>query len=41
MFGIQLLTQHNIAFMTRLMATIRAALKEGRLAEAKREWDAG
>ena len=40
-FGLQLLTQHNIAFMTRLMATIRAAIGEGRLAEARREWDAG
>lgn len=38
MFGLQLLTQHNIAFMTRLMATIRAALLAGRLAEAKRAW---
>ena len=39
-FGLQLLTQHNIAFMTRLMATIRAALADGRLAEARREWEA-
>jgi queuine tRNA-ribosyltransferase len=36
--GIQLLTVHNIAFMTRLMATIRAALLAGRFAEAKRAW---
>ncbi len=38
--GLQLLTQHNIAFMTRLMATIRAAIRDGRLAEARREWGA-
>lgn len=37
-FGIQLLTMHNIAFMTRLMATIRAALLTGRLAEARAAW---
>ncbi len=37
-FGLQLLTQHNIAFMTGLMATIRGALEGGRLAEAKAEW---
>jgi queuine tRNA-ribosyltransferase len=36
--GIQLLTVHNMAFMTRLMATIRSALLAGRFAEAKRAW---
>jgi queuine tRNA-ribosyltransferase len=36
--GIQLLTVHNMAFMTRLMATIRSALLAGRFAEAKRDW---
>ncbi len=37
-FGIQLLTMHNMAFMTRMMATIRAALLAGRLDEAKKAW---
>lgn len=36
--GIQLLTVHNMAFMTRLMATIRGALSTGRFAAAKRAW---
>lgn len=36
--GIQLLTVHNMAFMTRLMATIRSALLAGRFAEAKKDW---
>jgi queuine tRNA-ribosyltransferase len=36
--GIQLLTVHNMAFMTRLMATIRGALLAGRFAEAKKDW---
>src|SRR3546814_2888350 len=34
-FGIQLLTMHNMTFMTRLLSTIRAALLTGRLAEAR------
>ncbi|HAT34183.1 MAG TPA: tRNA guanosine(34) transglycosylase Tgt, partial [Rhodospirillaceae bacterium] len=36
--GLQLLTQHNIAFMVGLMAEIRSALLRGQFAEAKREW---
>lgn len=36
--GIQILTVHNMAFMTRLMATIRAALLAGRFAAARKEW---
>ena len=36
--GIQLVTLHNIAFMTGLMKTIRDALVQGRLAEAERAW---
>lgn len=37
-FGIQLLTMHNMAFMTRLMSEIRAALLAGRFEAAKAEW---
>ena len=37
-FGIQLLTMHNMAFMTRLMATVRAALLTGRFAAARKAW---
>jgi queuine tRNA-ribosyltransferase len=36
--GIQLVTLHNISFMTGLMKTIRDALVQGRLAEAERAW---
>ncbi len=36
--GLQLLTLHNIRFMTRLMAEVRTAILEGRFAEAKRAW---
>ena len=36
--GLQLLTLHNMTFMTRLMATIRTALQDGRFAEAKADW---
>lgn len=36
--GIQLVTLHNIAFMTRLMTTIRDAITAGRLAEAEKAW---
>ncbi|MFQ5971253.1 MAG: tRNA guanosine(34) transglycosylase Tgt [Alphaproteobacteria bacterium] len=36
--GIQLLALHNIAFMNRLMASVREAIRTGRYAEAKREW---
>ncbi len=38
MLGLQLLTIHNIFFMTRMMATIRAALLAGRFAAARKEW---
>ncbi len=36
--GLHLLTVHNIRFMTRLMATIRASLLAGRFAETKAAW---
>jgi queuine tRNA-ribosyltransferase len=36
--AIQLLTVHNMAFMTRLMATVRAALLSGRFEEARTQW---
>ena len=41
MLGLQLLTVHNIRYMTRLLATVRAAILAGRLAEAKRDWLGG
>src|SRR3546814_11959725 len=37
-FGIQLLTMHNMTFMTRLLSTIRAALLPGRPAQARANW---
>lgn len=37
-FGIQLLTIHNMAFMTRLMSEIRAALLAGSFEAAKADW---
>lgn len=36
--GLQLLTQHNIAFMVGLMTEIRSALLRGKFAETKRAW---
>jgi queuine tRNA-ribosyltransferase len=36
--GLQLLTQHNIRFMVRMMAEIRSALLRGTFSEAKRDW---
>lgn len=36
--GLQLLTQHNITFMTRLMATVRAALLSGTFDTARSRW---
>ena len=36
--GLQLLTQHNITFMTRLMETIRTAISQGKFLKVKREW---
>lgn len=41
MLGLQLLTVHNIRYMTRLLATVRAAILAGRLAEAKWDWLGG
>jgi queuine tRNA-ribosyltransferase len=36
--GIHLLTVHNMAFMTRLMSTIRSALLAGRFDAARKDW---
>ena len=36
--GLQLLTVHNIRYMTRLLATVRSAILAGRLKEAKADW---
>ena len=36
--GIQLLTLHNIAFMNRLMAAVRAAIREDNYAAAMADW---
>lgn len=36
--GIQLLTQHNIAIINRLMREVRAAIKAGTLDELEKEW---
>jgi queuine tRNA-ribosyltransferase len=36
--GLTLITLHNIAFMNRLLATIRAAIAEGRFAEEMKAW---
>jgi queuine tRNA-ribosyltransferase len=41
MHGIQLLAVHNVRFMVRLLETIRTALRQGRFAEARREWLGG
>ena len=38
LLGIILLTAHNVATMIRLMADIRAAIRSGTLAEARRAW---
>jgi queuine tRNA-ribosyltransferase len=38
LLGLQLLTQHNIAVMNRLMREVRAAIPEGRLEEVRRRW---
>lgn len=38
MLAHQLLTVHNVTFMNRLMAEIRAALAAGRFAEVRRAW---
>jgi queuine tRNA-ribosyltransferase len=34
----QLIAQHNVAVMTRLMREIRAAIKNGTLDSLEREW---
>lgn len=39
--AMHLVTIHNLHFMTRLMAKVRAALAAGRFAELKREWLGG
>jgi queuine tRNA-ribosyltransferase len=36
--GIQLLTQHNIATINRLMREVRAAIKDGTLDQLEKEW---
>jgi queuine tRNA-ribosyltransferase len=36
--GLHLVTIHNMRFMTRLMKTVRDAIKADRFTEAKREW---
>jgi queuine tRNA-ribosyltransferase len=36
--GMQLLSIHNVATMTRLMREVRAAIRAGRLAEVRKEW---
>ena len=36
--GLQLLTQHNIAFMNRLMEAIRTSISQGKFLEVKKEW---
>ncbi len=38
LIGLWLLTQHNIRFMMRLMAEVRAAIAAGRVREAAAEW---
>ncbi|HEY1385275.1 MAG TPA: tRNA guanosine(34) transglycosylase Tgt [Dongiaceae bacterium] len=38
LLGLQLLTQHNIAVMNRLMREVQAAIPEGRLDETRKRW---
>jgi queuine tRNA-ribosyltransferase len=38
LLGLQLLTQHNIALMNRLMREVQAAIPEGRLDELRKRW---
>jgi queuine tRNA-ribosyltransferase len=38
LLGLQLLTQHNIAVMNRLMRDVQAAIPEGRLGELRKRW---
>lgn len=39
--GLQLLTVHNIRYMTQLLAAVRAAILSGRFKEAKADWLGG
>lgn len=41
MLGLQLLTVHNIRYMTQLLAAVRGAILSGRFAAAKQEWLSG
>tara|TARA_Y100001954_G_C15730633_1_gene563103 strand:- start:996 stop:1169 length:174 start_codon:yes stop_codon:yes gene_type:complete len=36
--GLQLLTEHNITFMNRLMEAIRTSISQGKFLEVKKEW---
>ncbi len=38
LYGIHLITVHNMRFMIRLLTGIRHAIREGRFSDAKREW---
>jgi queuine tRNA-ribosyltransferase len=38
LLGMQLLTQHNINVMNRLMREVQAAIPEGRLGELRKRW---
>jgi tRNA-guanine family transglycosylase len=38
LLGMQLLTQHNIAVMNRLMREVQVAISEGRLDELRKRW---
>lgn len=38
MFGMQIVAQHNVAVINRLMREIRAAIKDGTLLELEKEW---
>ncbi len=38
LLGMQLLTQHNINVMNRLMRDVQAAIPEGRLDELRKRW---
>jgi queuine tRNA-ribosyltransferase len=38
LLGMQLLTQHNINVMNRLMREVQAAIAEGRLSELRKRW---
>ena len=38
MLGMQLVSQHNVAVMNRLMREVRAAIKDGTLDSLEKEW---